>query len=36
MTKEDLLKIIENYVSSEPKKQWRPGKDHVHIKLRKN
>ena len=30
MTKEELLKLVENYVKNEPNKNWRPGKDHVH------
>ena len=30
MTKEELLKLVEDYISNEPKKNWRPGKDHVH------
>ena len=30
MTKEDLLKLVEDYVSNEKTKKWRPGKDHVH------
>ena len=30
MEKQDLLKVIEEYIISEPTKKWRPGKDHVH------
>ena len=30
MTKEELLKLVEDFVINEPKKEWRPGKDHVH------
>ena len=30
MEKQDLLKVIEDYIISEPAKNWRPGKDHVH------
>ena len=30
MTKEELLKLVEQYVKNEPNKKWRPGKDHVH------
>ena len=30
MNKEELLKLVEEFVKSEPSKQWRPGKDHVH------
>ena len=30
MTKEELLKLVEEYVKNEPNKNWRPGKDHVH------
>ena len=30
MTKEDLLRLVEEFVKSETKKNWRPGKDHVH------
>jgi CDP-6-deoxy-D-xylo-4-hexulose-3-dehydrase len=30
MEKQDLLKVIEDYIISEPAKKWRPGKDHVH------
>ena len=30
MTKEELLKLIEDFVVNEPSKAWRPGKDHVH------
>lgn len=30
MEKQDLLKAIEDYIISEPAKNWRPGKDHVH------
>jgi CDP-6-deoxy-D-xylo-4-hexulose-3-dehydrase len=30
MTKEELLKLIEDFVVNEPSKTWRPGKDHVH------
>jgi CDP-6-deoxy-D-xylo-4-hexulose-3-dehydrase len=30
MTKEELLKLVEDFVVNEPKKEWRPGKDHVH------
>ena len=30
MTKEELLKLVEDYVKNEPSKNWRPGKDHVH------
>jgi len=29
-SKEELLKIIQEYIVNEPTKQWRPGKDHVH------
>ena len=30
MTKEELLKLVEDFVINEPSKQWRAGKDHVH------
>jgi CDP-6-deoxy-D-xylo-4-hexulose-3-dehydrase len=30
MNKEDLLKLVADYVKNEPDKKWRPGKDHVH------
>lgn len=30
MNKSELLQIIKNYIDNEPKKSWRPGKDHVH------
>jgi hypothetical protein len=30
MTKEELLKLVEEFVKNEPSKKWRPGKDHVH------
>jgi len=30
MTKEELLKLIEDFVVNEPSKAWRPGKDYVH------
>lgn len=30
MTKEELLKLVEEFVINEPSKTWRPGKDHVH------
>ena len=30
VTREELLKLIEQYVDSSPEKSWRPGKDYVH------
>ena len=30
MTKDELLKLVEDYIINEPSKKWRPGKDHVH------
>jgi CDP-6-deoxy-D-xylo-4-hexulose-3-dehydrase len=30
MTKEELLKLVEDFIINEPNKKWRPGKDHVH------
>lgn len=30
MNKSEILDIIKNYIDNEPKKTWRPGKDHVH------
>jgi len=30
MNKEDLLKLVAEYVKNEPDKKWRPEKDHVH------
>lgn len=30
MNKNEILDIIKNYIDNEPKKTWRPGKDHVH------
>jgi CDP-6-deoxy-D-xylo-4-hexulose-3-dehydrase len=30
ISREELLKVIEEYINNEPSKKWRPGKDHVH------
>ena len=30
MNKEELLKLVEEFIINEPNKKWRPGKDHVH------
>ena len=30
ISRDELLKTIEDYINNEPSKKWRPGKDHVH------
>jgi len=30
MNKEELLKLVEEFIINEPNKKWRPGKDYVH------